>query len=68
MKSAINLESLQQTPQSAPNPGGQPGVNRNETPLFNAILKNHMRISDEDVATDKESMVTWGKGRPSVRL
>src|SRR5882762_10465279 len=65
MKSAINLESLQQAPQAAPNHGGQASASRNENSLFNAILKNHMRVSGVDVPTDKGSNADVEQGIPA---
>jgi hypothetical protein len=61
VKSPINLESPQQALQTFPNAGGQ-GTQRGEKALFNAILNNHMRISDVNVATDKEQNADMGQG------
>jgi hypothetical protein len=61
VKSPINLESPQQAPETFPNAGGQ-STHRNEGALFNAILKNHMRISYVNVATDKNQNADMGQG------
>jgi hypothetical protein len=66
VKSPINLESPQQAPQAFPNPGAQAGTNRNEGILFNAILKNHMRMPGPDGATDKDWTGDLGQGLPAA--
>ncbi len=62
MKSAINLESPQQAPQVLPNAAVQSGTNRTDGARFNAILKNHMRLANTDVAPDKEVNGDVGQG------